>query len=133
VIARVEERINDKIRDYLHAEHRNHRIRAVRIIQALNRSDEFWEDIAELLGDSDHVVRRTAIDALLTVENSRMISFLATATLDGSSSLAHGALEALEALRRSSHLQALRAAAQTAFEELPTTEQRSPSTADVAN
>lgn len=133
VIARVDERINDKIREYLHAEHRNHRIRAIRIIQSLNRSDEFWEDIAELLTDSDHVIRRTAIDALLHVENDRLVPFLATSTIEGTSRLAHGAIETLDALRRGSHHQKIRIAAQTAYEELPSIEHRSPSEIDMVS
>ena len=132
VIARVDERIGEKIRDYLRTEHRNHRIRAVRIVQSLNRTDEFWEDIAELLRDTDHVVRRTAIEALCSVDSVLMINFLATATLQSPGGLATGAMEALDTIRRSSHHAEIREAAQTAYDELPSADYRPSPTIDLA-
>ena len=56
---------------------------------------------------------------LCSVHSLPMITFLATATLQRSGKLAVGSIEAIDTLRQSSQFADIRLAAQTAFEELP--------------
>lgn len=100
-IARIDEQTDDKIRDLLGSAHRNHRLRALRIVLALDRSDPFWKQIAEMLSDTDHVLRASAIDALTTVTDTRAIEFLEAAVDGGSPQLMKGATEALRELAES--------------------------------
>lgn len=86
LVSKIDSDFDSKIRDELTSEHRNHRIRATRILRCLHRIESFWRELAHLVEDEDHVVRRSALEALEDVDDPAVVAEVVQSGLEASTS-----------------------------------------------
>lgn len=113
LVSKIDSSFDDKVRIELGSEHRNHRIRATRILRCLSRVESFWRDLARLVDDADHVVRRSAMDALEEVSDPAVVATLA----DWDAETAGNRRDALAALAQRGRTSEIRSAARDALRE----------------
>jgi HEAT repeat protein len=96
LVAAVDESTRPRLLEMLHFDHRGQRLRGLRIVRALRWEEQLWEDLVKMLADDDHVVRRSAIEALENVRHPALLSSLESALEAGAGS----AQEAIDHLTR---------------------------------
>ena len=118
LIARIDPETDSKIREQLRAPHRNQRIRAMKIVAALDRVDDFSSELLALVEDSDHLVRRSAIELLESTRDAELIERLRMRAKYGPDAAA-GCEEALRFLSQRAHDAGVRDAAREALASVP--------------
>lgn len=119
MMLRIDPNARQTLRDELATRHRQHRMRAARIVRLLELHQEFLSDLMALLADADRLVRREAIEVFAGLDEPGIVEELARPALDPAHQMHQGAREALDHLRREARHASMREAAQRLCEQLP--------------
>lgn len=96
----------------------HHRKRATHIIRQLDITDRMIQSLVSMMADSDHMVRREAIETMLSASDPSFIEQLVDSASAPRDQRRHGAREAIERLARNSRVLEVRGVAQAAARRL---------------
>lgn len=100
MMLRIDLKAPQKLRGELEARHRQHRLRATRIIRLLGLTRDFKSELMALLADRDRMVRREAIETLASEPDATLLDELRDIASRPTEDRRRGAEEALDYFRR---------------------------------
>lgn len=129
MILKIDRDAVEGLRRELSVSHRQHRLRAIRIVRILQLIDDYVPELIASLSDGDHLVRREIMETLLAASGANVVDLLADQAAMGSaigfsaaggstSSMPQSSLETLEYLRKAARDPAQRVRAQVALDRL---------------